>query len=187
MTMMFAILLAALLAGSPTADDGCWARGARAEVSARTSPLDSTVARLGDAEVKVCYSRPSAHGRVILGGLVPFDQAWRLGANEATTLHVPIAVQIGDMKLKPGVYSLYAIPGPKSWQIVVNDLPTRWGIPLDGGVRAHDVGTVTAISEHLDSPVETLTLRLQQADPVALTLTIEWERTRVGMTIRRAQ
>jgi DUF2911 family protein len=163
---------------------GCWTRAAPAELSSRASLLDSIVAPLGDADVKVCYSRPNARGRVIIGGLVPLGEPWRLGANEATTLHVPVAVRLGDVNLKPGVYSLYAIPGPKAWQVVVNDSATRWGIPINGGVRARDVGAITVPSEPTDAPVETLTMRLEPAGEGALALVIEWERTRVRVPIR---
>ena len=184
--MLFGAALASqpalLQANAP--DPACWTRVARAELSSRVSPFDSTIAPLGDADVKVCYSRPSARGRVIIGGLVPLGETWRLGANEATTLHVPVAVRFGDVNLKPGVYSLYAIPGPKAWQIVVNDSATRWGIGIGAGVRARDVGAVTVPSERTDAPVETFTMRLEPAGEGALALVIEWERTRVRVPIR---
>jgi hypothetical protein len=121
-----------------------------------------------------------------MGQLVPFGAAWRLGANEATTLHVPVAVRFGDVTLQPGVYSLYAVPGPATWQIVVNKSATRWGIPIGTAVRGSDIGTITATSEHTDAPVETLTIRLVAAGQDAVDLVIEWERTRVRASIRRA-
>jgi DUF2911 family protein len=195
-TMTFAIplLLGTLVSGGLAAplpkvpvDDACWTRAARAELALRASPFDSTVARLGDAEIKICYSRPSARGRVILGGLVPFGEPWRLGANEATTLHVPVAVRFGDVNLKPGVYSLYAIPGPTTWQVVVNQSAARWGIPIDTAVRSHDVAAVAVTSARTDGAVETLTMRLEPAGEGALALVIEWERTRVQLTVRRSQ
>jgi hypothetical protein len=193
MTFAIPLLLGALLTGSSAAPhpkapvgDACWTRAARAELASRASPLDSTTARLGDAELKICYGRPSARGRVIMGGLVPFGEPWRLGANEATTLHVPVAVRFGDVNLKPGVYSLYAIPGRTTWQIVVNQSAERWGIPIDAAVRAKDVGAVTVTSERTDSGLETLTLRLEPAGEGAVALVIEWEKTRVRLTVRRA-
>ena len=120
-----------------------------------------------------------------MGGLVPFGEPWRLGANEATTLHVPVAVRFGDLALKPGVYSLYAIPGA-TWQIVVNESAERWGIPINPAVRAHDVGAVTLTSERTDAPVETLTLRWEAGAEGSLVLVTEWEGTRVRVTLRRA-
>lgn len=184
------MLFGAALASQPALlqatapDPACWSRVARADLSSRASPFDSTIAPLGDADVKVCYSRPSARGRVIIGGLVPLGETWRLGANEATTLHVPVAARFGDVNLKPGVYSLYAIPGPKTWRIVVNDSAMRWGIGIGRGVRARDVGAVTVPSERTDAPVETFTMRLEPAGERALALVIEWERTRVRVPIR---
>jgi hypothetical protein len=194
MTFAIPLLLGRLLTGGSAAphpqapvDDACWTRAARAQLASRASPLDSTTARLGDAELKICYGRPSARGRLIMGELVPFGEPWRLGANEATTLHVPVAVRLGDMSLKPGVYSLYAIPSPKTWQIVVNESAERWGIPIDVAVQAKDVGAVTVTSGRTDAPVETLTLRLEPAGEGTLALVIEWERTRVQLTVRRSQ
>ena len=185
MTLAIPVLLAALFSGA--VGDPCWTRAASAELSSRASLLDSAVARLGDAEIKVCYSRPSARGRVIMGKLVPFGEPWRLGANEATTLHVPVAVRFGDLTLKPGVYSLYAIPGAKNWQIVVNESANRWGIPINAAVRGHDVGPVPATSETMDAPVETLTMRLEPTSDGALALVTEWERTRVRVPVQRAR
>jgi len=189
MTFAIPLLVSTLFGagvGSPAVKDyHCSFRGASADLSKRPSPLDSIVGRLGDVELKVCYSRPSARGRAIMGSLVPFDQPWRLGANEATTLYLPVSAKFGDLGLKAGVYSLYAIPGAKTWQIVVNDSAARWGIPINPAVRAHDAGTATVTSEATDAPVETLTMRFEPAPDGALTLVTEWERTRVRVTIRR--
>ena len=181
--MTLTILLLNALVASGLSDGGCWVRGARADLGSRMSPLDSAVAQLGTGRLKVCYSRPSVRGRTIMGGLVPFGEPWRLGANEAATIHIPVAAQFGDVKLKPGVYSLYAIPGAKTWQLVVNDSATRWGIPIDAAVRAHDVGSVTVPAELTQAPVEALAITLEPgASSVALI--IEWERTRVRATLR---
>jgi hypothetical protein len=121
-----------------------------------------------------------------MGGLVPFGEPWRLGANEATTIHVPVAVRFGDVTLKPGVYSLYAIPGAKNWQLVANESANRWGIPINAAARAHDVGAVTVPSEVMGAPVETLTMRWEPAGDGALVLITEWEKTRVRVTVRRS-
>jgi hypothetical protein len=194
MFLALSALLGALLTGgsaSPgpaaTAAGSCWFRGERADLAKRVSPLDSAVAMMGDAEIKVCYGRPSARGRVIMGGLVPFGEPWRLGANEAATLHVPVAVRFGTVSLKPGIYSLYAIPGAKTWQVVVNDSATRWGIPINAAVRGRDVGAVTVPTQPTDSLVETLTMRLDPASDGTLTFVFEWEHTRARVKIERAK
>jgi hypothetical protein len=191
--MIFAIplLLGSVLAGgatapvSKTASDSCSFSGARDKLARARVRFRLGGASLGGATVKVCYGRPSARGRTIMGGVVPFDAPWRLGANEAATLQVPVAVRFGTVSLKPGIYSLYAIPGRKTWQIVVNDSAARWGIPINAPVRKHDVGAVTVTPEATDAFVETMTIRLDPAPDGTLTFVFEWEKTRARVTIAR--
>ena len=163
----------------------CWIRGPADGAAKRPSPLDSATVQVGAATLKVCYSRPAARGRKIVGGLVPFDEPWRLGANEATSITVPFAAEIAGVKVTPGTYSVYVIPGAASWTIAVNRDVERWGIPIDAAVRAHDVGTGRANPEALAAPVETLTLRFAPAAGDATELIVEWEKTRVRIPIRR--
>jgi len=164
----------------------CWIRGPADKLGERPSPLDSISVQLGGGAIKLCYGRPSARGRKVMGGLVPFDQPWRLGANEATTINVPFAAQLAGVRVEPGIYTLYAIPGASKWQIVVNRGVQRWGVPIDGDVRARDVGAGTVATESLGAPVETLTLKFAPAAGNATELVLEWEKTRVRIPIRRA-
>jgi len=164
----------------------CWVRGEPARLAQRASPLDSVEIRLGDGAVKICYSRPAARGRQVMGGLVPWGAPWRLGANEAAAIHVPFAAAIAGVRVEPGSYSLYAIPSDTSWQIVVNRTVQRWGIPINPQVRAQDVGSGAARVEPLAAPVEALTLRFGPVVGSATELIVEWERTRVRIPLRRA-
>jgi len=181
-------LLAALTAPafSQGAAPACWIRGEPARLAQRASPLDSIETRIGDGTVKVCYSRPAARGRQVMGGLVPWGAPWRLGANEAAAIHVPFAAEIAGVRVEPGSYSLYAIPSDTSWQIVVNRSVQRWGIPINPQVRAEDVGAGAARVEPLAEPGESLTLRFGPVASNATELIVEWERTRVRVPIRRA-
>ena len=164
----------------------CWIRGPADKLAERPSPLDSISVELGGGTVKLCYGRPSARGRKVMGELVPFDQPWRLGANEATTINVPFAAQLAGVRVEPGTYTLYAIPGASKWQIVVNRGVQRWGVPIDNDVRARDVGAGTVSTESLGTPVETLTLKFAPAAGNATELVVEWEKTRVRIPMRRA-
>ena len=182
---MHTLLLIATLAVGP-APSACWIRAQAAEAAQRSSPLDSASVQLGGVTIKLCYSRPSARGRQVMGGLVPFDQPWRLGANEATSIQIPFAADVAGVRVSPGNYSVYAIPGASAWQIVLNRGVERWGIPINDEVRAKDVGTGRVASEALTTPVETLTLRFAPASGNATELIVEWEKTRVRIPIRRA-
>ena len=155
------------------------------ELTSRPSPPDSSVVRLGDGAAKVCYSAPSARGRQVMGGLVPWDRPWRLGANEATTIHVTVPAEIGTVRVEPGSYSLYAIPGESEWTIVVNSVVDRWGIPIDEGVRAQDVGSFAVAPEATDH-VERFSIDLEPAEGGAAQMVIAWETTRLAFPVRPA-
>ena len=172
-------------ASSQAAPFTCWIRGPADKLAERPSPLDSIAVQVGSGTIKLCYSRPSARGRKVMGGLVPFDQPWRLGANEATSIHVPFPAEIAGVRVEPGPYTLYVIPGASSWQIVVNRAVQRWGVPIDAEVRARDVGAGRVTPEPLGAPVEMLTLKFAPAAGNATELVLEWEKTRVRIPIRR--
>ncbi|HSM60290.1 MAG TPA: DUF2911 domain-containing protein [Longimicrobiales bacterium] len=180
---------AAAQAPAPASDGQltCWMREGTPPAADRPSPLGETVLVFGGQEALLCYGRPSARGRTVMGDLVPYGAPWRLGANEATTLHVPFAVRVGGVALEPGSYSLYAIPGETEWQIVVNRAIERWGIPISDEVRAQDVGSFSAPVSSTEAPVETLTISWADRGEGAGDLVVEWENTRVVVPVERAR
>ncbi len=152
----------------------CQFRGAPEALADRPSPLDSVSIRLGDGEAKLCYGRPSARGRTMIGGVDPLGQPWRMGANEPTTLHVPFPARLGSVDLEPGAYSLYAIPGATEWTIVVNANVNRWGIPISPDVRSSDVGSFVVQPTESPEHEEMLTFSFVGADAAGI-LTFRWE------------
>ena len=76
---------------------------------------------------RVIYSRPQKNGRVIFGELLEYGEVWRLGANEATEIEFFQPVKIGNTKIKKGRYTLYCIPYPDKWTIIVNKETDTWG------------------------------------------------------------
>ena len=163
----------------------CQFRGAPDALAERPSPLDSVSIELGDARGKLCYGRPSARGRSIVGGRDPYGAPWRLGANEPTALHLPFAASIGGVDAAPGSYSLYAIPGATSWTIVVNGNTNRWGIPISADVRSADIGSFTAPASQLDRHVETLEFTFERRSESEGDLVYMWERTTLRIPIAR--
>jgi hypothetical protein len=154
------------------------ARGTMAEAQERPSPLSLTRLEVGDTDGLLCYGAPSARGREIMGGLVVFGQLERIGANEPTTLHLDGPADVGGVELAPGSYSIYAVPAADEWQIFLNSNWQRWGIPIDDGVRASEVGSFTATPEPMDEFVETLRYRWENGE-----LLLEWENTRVRIPV----
>jgi hypothetical protein len=161
------------------------ARGTMEDAAQRTSPLTETLVRLGGQTGKLCYGSPSARGRTVMGELVPFGQPWRMGADEATALHLPFPASVGDVRLEPGSYSLYAIPGPEEWEIVVNRRAERWGVPINEGVREADMGSFKVPARSVDAMVERLTFRWEASDEGSGKLVMEWESTRIEIPVSR--
>jgi hypothetical protein len=167
--------------------DGCWTTDTPGQLENRPSPLDSTTVTLGEAQVKVCYGRPSARERPVMDGLVRYGELWRFGANEATSVRLPFPARIGDVSVEAGGYSLYVVPGPESWTVTVNGIVERWGIPVDSATAAADVGSFDVPAEELPEHVETLTMALEGTGPTEADLVVDWERTRVRIPIQRVE
>lgn len=150
----------------------------------RASPLDSASVALADGAVKICYGAPSARGRTMIGGdNVPFGRPWRTGANEPTVLHTTVPLSVGGVRVEPGSYALYTIPGEESFEVFLSRSTERWGIPIDDEVRSQEVGSLTAERERPADHVETLTFRFEEAGSRAATLVMEWEEFRIAIPV----
>src|SRR5712672_1541733 len=93
----------------------------------RISQNATVTQTVGYTDVAITYSRPGVKGRVIWGGLVPYDKVWRTGANEATSFTVSQDVTINGKPLPAGTYSLHTIPGKTSWTVIFNKKADQWG------------------------------------------------------------
>ena len=156
-----------------------------AEATERPSPLHQEAIILGRDVGKVCYGAPSARGREVMGGLVPYGELWRSGANEATALHLPFAAEVGGVTLEPGSYSLFTRPGQDQWEVFVSPMFERWGIPITDEVQASVVGSFMVTPEATDTMVEVLDYSWEPAGPDSGTLVMSWENTRVSIPISR--
>jgi hypothetical protein len=153
----------------------------------RKSPLDSVTFSVGSQPVKVCYGRPSARGRTMLGGpQIPYGKLWRTGANEPTIFYAPVPMQVAGIKVPPGVYSLYTEPGRNDWVVIVNRSTSQWGEESNytKAVQAQELGRAKVKAETLTAPVETFTVRAEPAGDKAASLLLEWEKTRVRIPVQ---
>lgn len=156
----------------------------RESVEGRASPYDSVRVAIGGQTAQVCYGRPYMSGREIFGGLVPWDTLWRTGANEPTIIHTPVAATIAGVRVEPGSYSIYTVPGREQWTIVVNRSITQWGheSSYTDEVRGQEVGRATVPATTVEQPVEQFTIRSEPAGEGS-NLILEWERTRVTIPV----
>ncbi|WP_428277658.1 DUF2911 domain-containing protein [Candidatus Palauibacter sp.] len=148
------------------------------DLDGRQSPLQELSFSYDGGEGLLCYGAPSARERVVMGELVPYGQVWRLGANEATALHLSAAATVGGVALGPGSYSLYATPGETEWTFHVNSEYDRWGIPIDATVQSTEVGSFMATPSATAEMVEMMTF--EQVDGA---LRFSWENTQVDISL----
>jgi len=147
----------------------------------RPSPAASASCELGGGKtVKTDYSSPRMKGRKIYGGLVPFGEVWRTGANEATTFVTNANLTVGDKKLPPGMYTIFTIPKPDKWTLIINKKTGEWGIPYK--YESDELARVDMKVSKLPSPVENFTIAYDKTDS-GCTMRMDWETTRASVDI----
>ena len=143
------------------------------------SPRDTARATVGGAHVFVDYGRPSMRGRAVFGGIVPWGQVWRTGANEATQLATDRDLDIGGTHVPAGTYSLWTIPSPDGWTLIINKQHGQWGTEYDA---TRDLAHVRLATRTLAEPVERFTIELQPQGGGA-TLRLAWADTEATASI----
>ena len=139
----------------------------------RPSPDDIVTAAIGGKKVTVEYGRPSVKGRQVFGGLVPYGQVWRTGANEATVLTVEGDFMVGSIHVPKGSYALFTVPGEKEWTLILNKTVKQWGaFKYD---QSADLGRTTMKVAKAAAPVEKLTISIEPAGGNRGTLKIAWD------------
>ena len=118
---------AASMAKEMAADMTMPAAPARGDDSGRKSKNGTLDAKFGDVMVKVHYGRPQVKGRTIFGDLIPYDQVWRTGADEATTISFSQAALVAGQKVERGTYALFTVPSEDGWKLVLNSQAKQWG------------------------------------------------------------
>jgi hypothetical protein len=94
----------------------------------RFSPtMISNLSTTTNKYVKVTYGQPFKKNRVVFGGIVPYGQLWRTGANEATEITVNQEFVISNKVFDKGTYTLYSIPNKNAWEIIINKKVGQWG------------------------------------------------------------
>jgi hypothetical protein len=145
------------------------------------SPTDSVQATVGGAALSVKYSRPAVRGRVIFGGVVPWNQVWRTGANAATIFTTSADLVMGGTTIPAGSYSLWTIPSTTGWKLIVNTNTGQWGTDYDA---KYDQARLDMQVAALDTLVDRFTISVaSQGESGALELA--WEKTRAWIAFSR--
>jgi hypothetical protein len=151
----------------------------------RLSPKDTAKIELNDLKLKVTYNRPSKRDREIFGALVPYDQVWRTGANEATTFESNKDLNIQGMLLPKGSYTLWTVPRDTMWTVMFNSKQYEWGVnekmePMWD--PNYDYINIDVPVQELDTTVEKFTIAFDHTTG-ALAMTMAWDQTKIAIPI----
>jgi hypothetical protein len=148
---------------------------AQQDKSKRPSPPASAECKLANGKsIKVDYSSPRMKGRKIFGGLVPYGQVWRTGANEATTFVTDTALTVGGKEIPAGSYTLFTVPNPDKWTLIISKKTGEWGIPYPG--EGDDLLRADMKVGKLDSPMENFTITFHGHGDACM-MHLQWENT----------
>src|SRR5688572_14843623 len=143
------------------------------------SPITEITQEVGLTQVKLSYSRPSAKGRKVYGGLVPFNEVWRTGANASTKLSFTEDVKIGGNALKAGTYALYTIPGEKEWAVIIHTNTKHRSIAGDVYKPAEDAFRFKVKPGKTANFVETFTIGFGDITTSSFSIFASWENTEI--------
>lgn len=154
--------------------------GAVAQELPQPSPRGQVAQTIGLTKVAIDYGRPSTNGRTIFGGLLPYGEIWRTGANECTSITFDGPVRFGKTAVPAGKYALFTVPSERTFRILLNSDAGQWGAY---NYKAElDVASVEASPEKCEmTEVFTITFGAFQQD--AARLDLSWAETRVSVWI----
>lgn len=156
---------------------------AQQDKSKRPSPPATAKCDLGGGKsITVDYSSPRAKGRKVFGGIVPFGEVWRAGANEATTFVTTGDLMVGGQHVPAGKYTIFTIPNQDKWTLIISKKTGEWGIPYPGADS--DLTRVDMKVSPTSGAVEDFTIALDKGGK-GCTLRMEWENTRASVEITK--
>lgn len=157
-------------------------RDAQGRPMGQLSPRDTVRATVGGATLVVDYGRPARRGRHVMGEVVPWGQVWRTGANAATQLRTDRDLVVGGTQVPAGTYTLWTLPTPSGWTLILNRQTGQWGTEYD---ESKDLARIPMSAEALADPVELFTIAIEPGGSGGV-LALAWDdvRASVPFTVR---
>jgi hypothetical protein len=146
----------------------------------RDSQHAKVMQRVGITDITINYHRPLVKGRKVWGGIVPYGQVWRAGANENTTIEFSDPVTIEGKQLAKGIYGLHMIPNADEWTIIFSRNSTAWGSFTYK--QDEDALRVTVKPQQAEMK-EALAYEVDNVTPTSATITLRWEKTAVPFKV----
>ena len=137
---------------------------------------------IGNTGISINYYSPAVRGRIIWGGLIPFENVWVTGAHRATNIEFNQEVEIGGVKIAPGKYALFTIPGKEEWTIIINK---NWNQHLvDDYDQKLDIVRVKVKSETEETHQERLRYVIEQEGDNDAEIVLYWEKLEISFNIK---
>ena len=178
-TAALAVCPSLLLAQSPQGTSPTVPAQSGAKKPLPSPPATASVTLEGKAIV-VRYNAPSARGRKIVGGVVPYGKVWRTGANPATTLVTAANLKIGTINVPAGTYTIYTLPGESTWMLIINKQTGQWGTVYN---QDQDLGRTPLTANPLARPQETMSISFEHTHGKTTEMHIRWEKTDRYVTV----
>jgi hypothetical protein len=141
----------------------------------KPSPPANAQCKFSDGKtITVDYSSPRMKGRKIYGGLVPYGEVWRTGANEATTFVTTANLSVDGKSVPAGNYTLFTVPNADKWTLIINKKTGEWGIPYN--YESDELLRTDMKVSKTASPVENFTISFDQSG-AGCTLNLGWADT----------
>jgi hypothetical protein len=153
---------------------------AQQDKTKRPSPPAQAQCKLPDGKtITVDYSSPRMKSRQIFGGLVPYGEVWRAGANEATTFVTTANVTTSGTEVPAGSYTLFTVPDKDKWMLIISKVTGEWGVPYKAEYQSQELARVPMTVSKTSSPVENFTISFDQSGG-GCTLQMSWENTQAS-------
>ncbi len=147
------------------------------------SPPGTAEIALDGKKVTIAYGRPSMRGRKIFGDVVPFDKVWRTGANKATAFTTEVDLMFGTVVVPAGSYTLFTLPTPTGWKLIINKHTGQWGIPYKPEYEQEELARIDMKVGKTAAPVELFTITMTAAKNGGV-IKMEWETTSASINFK---
>ncbi len=142
----------------------------------QASPRKSAEMTLNGKKISVDYGAPSVRSRKIFGELVPYNQVWRFGANQATHFKADADLMFGKVEVPKGTYTLWVWPTATSWKLIINKTTGVWGTPYKPDYEKTELARIDMKAGKTKAPVEQMVISLSPAGGGG-ELKMEWDNT----------
>ena len=158
--------------------------GLIAQDTMKSSPQRTAMASVGKAHLHITYHSPGVKGRIIWGGLVPYNQVWATGAHTATNIQINHPIEIDSKKIDAGTYAIFTIPGEKEWTFILNK---NYQQHLTDDYKETEDLLRLMVKPVENKLVQRLTYKVNKTGDGTGTISMEWEKIKIDIPFKTLQ